>query len=46
MNSKGAFKWSGKKDIKEAIIPYGFSEIDSYAFCKCSSLTNIKNNLI
>ena len=29
------------KNIKEAIIPYGFTEIGEYAFSKCLSLTNI-----
>ena len=41
MSFKGAFKWSGEKDIKEFVIPYGFTSIGKYAFNECTSLTDV-----
>ena len=41
MSIKGFFEYSGKKNIKEFVIPYGFFEVSYCAFEGCSKLKNI-----
>ena len=41
MSSERTFIFNGKKDIIEFVIQNGYISIGDYAFCKCSSLTNI-----
>ena len=41
MCSKGTFEWSGKRNINEVIVAYGFTKIGENAFRNSSSLANI-----
>ena len=42
MSSRGSFTWSGGKDVREVVIPFGFNEIGFCAFLECTQLTNIR----
>ena len=41
MSSKGIFRLSCEKNIKEIVIPFGLTEIGFNAFPECTSLTTI-----